>query len=1168
MEEDKTKTAEERSKRFWFIRKIGSKRVILTLLALVLLYTLGGFFLLPYVLKGQLIRYAEESLNRPLALEEVRFNPYALTLDMNGFSLSEADGARLIGFDAFHVNLQASSLFKWAWTFREIRFQAPFLHLEVLPDGTTNLERLMADAAAGSSSAKEESGEEDEGQGTAPRMVMQLIRISDGEVSFTDRTHETPAKTRIRPINLSVRDLSTLPDREAPHSLAASLPGGGTAEWNGTVSLHPIGSQGTIQLKGFRPAAIWSFFENRLALERPEGTVSVEAGYRFSYQDQRVALTVDPIRVGMSGLGVTLAGSTEPSLEIGEISLDKGRFDLDGNRLVIGLLRFAGGQATLSLDENGRPDWQGLVPESGPQPADEPTPEGTPPFRVDLDRLAVEEMALHMTDRSHGDPLQFDLDRLDLALSVGIEAGPGGMEATADGLEVDLHGMRLKGAPASEPALEISRTSLQGGRFSLAGRTVEIDRIALEEVRADVIRDEQGAINWMSLLGGREGAKAEKTPEAPTQGGESGATPWSLALHALQMMDSSVRISDIRGGAPDLCELSHVRLDLEDITTDPAVPIQVDLTMDVGEEGSAAVKGKIHPSGPRVEADIQVLGIALPPFQPYLDPVAVLSLDSGNLSAEGSVRYDPTGAAKGAFRGELGIENLLLTLPGEGKRLLAWQAFTARGIDLGLEPARMKIDEIVFDEPSGEFIIRKDGSISLEDVIRKKDGPEEAPPLETEAKTGKDTGGPSFPVEIKRIKMSRGELDFADLSLLPNFGVRIHDLEGMIAGLSNRPGRRATMELEGGVDEYGSARIKGELDLADATSYSDVGMRFENIEMTNMTPYSGKFAGYRINSGRLSMDLDYKIKDRKVQGNNHIVMDQLTLGERMESPDALGIPLGLALALLKDADGRIDIGLPVSGDLDDPQFSFGRLIWKAVGNFLTKIVTAPFRALGSLLGLDGEDLDRIGFEPGEAAVPPPEKEKLVKLAQALEKRPQLAVEVQGGYDPARDGFLLRTLAVRTELAMRAGVALGQGEDPGPVDFSDPETLLLLGGMAAEVLPTETVSKLQGEFGMAPPPKGSVKDKPLAAAQPEKPQKARPIEYGKALFDALVEKIPVNEADLKALAGKRAEAIQEVLTAALQDGDADRVFIAESVTRTEAEEGPIPCKLSMTAEGSR
>jgi len=213
-----------------------------------------------------------------------------------------------------------------------------------------------------------------------------------------------------------------------------------------------------------------------------------------------------------------------------------------------------------------------------------------------------------------------------------------------------------------------------------------------------------------------------------------------------------------------------------------------------------------------------------------------------------------------------------------------------------------------------------------------------------------------------------------------------------VSGLSSNPASRAKVKLDGKVDKYAPVDINGEVNLLAAAKYTDIAMSFRNIELTSFNPYSGKFAGYNISKGKLSTELKYKVADRKLDAAHHIVLDNLEFGAKTDSKDAAPIPLKLAVALLKDRNGVIDVNLPVSGTLDDPKFRLGPIIWKAILGLLTKIVTAPFAALGALFG-GGEELAFVDFPAGSAVLPPEQVEKLNKLAKALIERPQLKLSV-------------------------------------------------------------------------------------------------------------------------------------------------------------------------------
>jgi hypothetical protein len=403
----------------------------------------------------------------------------------------------------------------------------------------------------------------------------------------------------------------------------------------------------------------------------------------------------------------------------------------------------------------------------------------------------------------------------------------------------------------------------------------------------------------------------------------------------------------------------------------------------------------------------------------------------------------------------------------------------------------------------------------------------------------------SFPVLVRRIVLTEGEVDFADLSLTPQFGTKIHKLKGVVAGISTARGARAQVKLNGRVDEYGTAKIDGELNPSDLKAFTDISVIFRNVEMTRLTPYSGRFAGRKIDSGKLSVDLKYLIQKAQLAGENQIVVERLTLGEKIPSPDVVDLPLDLAIALLEDSNGVIDIGLPVKGDLNSPEFSFGQLIWKAIGNLIGKLVTSPFRALAALLPGGGEEtLNTVAFVRGREDVPPPEKEKLARLADALKKRPNLKLLVQGRYNPETDLATIRRASLRRALALRQGQKLEPGEDPGPVDYSGPETGKALEAIFTDRFGVDPLKAVKADMKAA-----EDKSKKEAAAEgktaaPESEAKD-PGQLAKILFARLADAEPVGDSELAKLADARAQAIVSELTEAGQIS-AERVQVKPSV----------------------
>jgi hypothetical protein len=333
--------------------------------------------------------------------------------------------------------------------------------------------------------------------------------------------------------------------------------------------------------------------------------------------------------------------------------------------------------------------------------------------------------------------------------------------------------------------------------------------------------------------------------------------------------------------------------------------------------------------------------------------------------------------------------------------------------------------------------------------------------------------------------------------------------------------------------------IGGEVNLLAASVYTDIKMSFKGLELTTMTPYSGRFAGYKIDKGKLSVDLGYKIDQRKLVAEQHFVIDQLQLGERVESPDAVKLPLRLAVALLKDRNGVIDIGLPLSGSLDDPQFRLGPLLWKAFVNLLAKAATAPFALLGHLFG-GGEEMNLIDFPAGSAQLDDPAKGKLASLAKALKERPQLQLDVPIAFLPELDRPSLAAKRLREQLLERERKEhprkQGAGDAANEAALADPAQHFRL-----------LVEQYRSDLGKSAQLPASA----LAIEAAKNKKDAPPFEPAIAdLEAALSEHIEVSDLELESLGRKRVQAIQDAL---LSDGeiDASRVFVINAPAKPDA-----------------
>ncbi|HEY1092343.1 MAG TPA: DUF748 domain-containing protein, partial [Burkholderiaceae bacterium] len=595
-----------------------------------------------------------------------------------------------------------------------------------------------------------------------------------------------------------------------------------------------------------------------------------------------------------------------------------------------------------------------------------------------LDQVQAQLKGLRIVDPDFVQPLTAAMADLQLSLRADATAGSGPLQFNVQGLKLAAGGISLHSGKAASPWLQLGQLSLDDGEMKLASREVGAAGLGLADLSVIALRDAQGRISLQQAF------ERVAAPAAASAASVANGPAWRYRLGKIEAAKLKLALRDeSMSPAADLA-LMDMQLSAEGLSSEPKTRVPVALSLAVKSGGRLTLKGTVVPDQRSADLHLALRDLALSPAQPYLAQAADLALAGGLVDAEGQLRY---ANSQLRYEGRAGLRELAVKESGNGQNFLALKSLATRRLLATQE--RLSIGDLQLAGLDTKLIIFKDRSINVTKVLRKR--PEAAAPNAAASASAAATS-PAYQVDIDRIRLSDGRLDFADLSLALPFAARIHELKGLVSGLSTQPGRTAQIGLTGQVDEYGLARASGQVKLLDPTDAMDLKVVFQNVEMTSLTPYSATFAGRKIASGKLSLDLDYKLEKRLLKGENKVVMDQLTLGDRVASPTAVSLPLDLALALLQDSDGRIDLGLPVSCSLDDPQFSYGSIIWKAFVNVLTKIVTSPFRAIGALLGggSGGEgQAPEIAFDPGAAELLPPEREKLDHLADALARRPLL-----------------------------------------------------------------------------------------------------------------------------------------------------------------------------------
>jgi Domain of Unknown Function (DUF748) len=1032
-------------------RRIPYPRTLAAIAAVWVLYLALGYFLAPRLIAQAITDFGTDQLQRKASVGDVRVNPFLFRVRVRDFALTEIDGAPIVGFKRLLVDFELSSIVRWAWTFSSIRLDGLDLRAEIRPDGTLNLAALAA---------SRRGGEEEKSDGRPPRLLLQYASLRAGAVTFTDRTGSAPVSATLQPLDLELRDVSTLPDPRGPYTVSAILRDGGTLRWRGDAGLHPIHSQGELDVRQVRIATAWRFLRDRFDVFEPAGMIAFSGRYRFAYADGVPQLALEDMRLAVTGIRLATSETRDPILALEMAEVTGGRFDLASRELVLPKVELRKGLVTADADPRGVLNWQRIVKETGaPPPAAAPKAEGKP-WKIRVEAARAGEIALRYRDRGRVAPLDAGIGGFDVALAADVDVGGGRTQVLVSSLLVHLAKITLGEIGGTAPIASVDSVSLTGGSLDLERKRVAMQRVAVSGGSIRIVRDNKGGMPIADILtvagvGGRQREAAPVARAALGKGGE-----WRATLDAFEVGGVRVSLAAMGFEPAVRYDFDIVRAAARNISTDGKTPLKFETALRVAQGGTVNAAGDIGDAYRRITAKFKVERLTLKPLQSLISRDGALKLESGDLSLDTKVEYRVGKEhSELSVAGGARISNFLLNESTSGDRLIAWKELAASGVAFTLQPGRLSVGEVRLTEPGAKIVIFKDRSLNLVKVF-------EAPPAQGAAAPAESASKPAAPappldVDIERVRVENGIVDFSDLSLVLPFAAKVEEFSGTVTGISTDQAGSAALKLGGKVGEYGLATVDGTLKPFRPKIHTDVGVVFRNVEMVPLSPYSATFAGRKIATGRVSLDLRYKIDNSQLAGENGVVLERFTLGEQVESPGALTLPFDLAIALLTDSEGKISVAVPVKGNVDDPQFSYSHLVWQAISTVITNIVTAPFRALAGLFGGGGEGLENIAFDAGHATLRPPEREKLKRVAGAIAKRPQLILVAEGQYGDA-DAAALRERDVAAAIAVKLGRPPAPEALPDSVNPLDGRTQRALEALFMERASDDAFSKFVAE----------------------------------------------------------------------------------------------------------
>lgn len=743
--------------------------------------------------------------------------------------------------------------------------------------------------------------------------------------------------------------------------------------------------------------------------------------------------------------------------------------------------------------------------------------------------------------RTDSGQIEASVENLDLTFKDII------VNSYADGTGIDLAG-------PDQQILKLPEARLTGGQIHWPEQSVSLGSISLNNPQIDLSRAEDGVFN---IEPRQQNVAAEGAAVKDNDESEPGIE-WQLSIDNLAVNDLLLNLQDQSVSPAAQLGITGFDLNVSDINNQPGSSFPTSLSLQLLSGGTLSLEGELAVlPEPQFEFEVNIDALQLAGTQPYIKQQANLEMNSGAINLDGHIRGSDEEPF--AFKGDLEIIDLDIAESIHNAPLASWKSFRADKIALSIAKRQLDISTFYFDQLYGDILIAEDRSLNIGQIAKvdstteesgsQKPGPTE--PVEPEAEITVDDGDSEFKVNIGRIVIADASADFEDLSLPLPFAVKVSSLNGKMTTISTDSNEPSEVTFEGKVDEFGFARINGNVTPLEPTRNTDLVVSFENIDVPKFTPYSIPLAGREVASGNLDLQLGYQVKDGQLVGDNSIILRDFELGPEVPYPDAMNLPLDLAIALLKDANGKIDLDLPVRGNVDDPEFSYGSVIWGALGKLLLKIVASPFAILGNLLGIEASELEHINFLDGRSDLTPPEMQRAGKLAEALALRPGLQLMVAGVYDAAADGLAMRTARFDEILELQI-TELASSSDP---EVQYPELRrLTLEKLFSEQQPEGTaeqkLDELQLQFTASAEVDGQTD--PVASLDN--------LAYANELRAQLIALQPITEEDLTKLASARSMALKTALVA-IDESLQERVSIADNLAVTS--EPGAPVKMAVT-----
>lgn len=1046
------------------------------LLSLLVLYSILGFFVLPWVAKSQIVKIVEQNTNSKLQIENISFNPFLFKLQLEYIQLTSIQNKPLVNFKSLYIDVELYSLFTRTIHIKDILLHKPEIFVALSKEKKLNLLSILKEEPE---KLKKETSESMK----LPRVVIDNIKLIDGDMDYEDYTKNDKYTFDFHDIGFSLKDIDTknLNANDAKLHFYSSLGDGGFIELQTKLlEIVPLTLDGTLNFQASKLYSPWKYVKDMLNLEVADGKVSLSSHFKMNLDDlnatiiDKVALSVDKLRVipknGYQDVltlhKLNLENATiKPFMQdiiIDKISLNELHIDAKRNKKeqidCLEYVKLNSVKTKETESENNTTKskpWSVLLrsldlknisakfEDKSIYPnvttklnslnihAKDITLAGEKPFAYKLDMLLNEKFQCNADGKighkklnisTHLQCENFDvvhyrpyLDKLGFSelkvYDVSLERAKIGFDTKVSVKELEKEfAINVTETNATLSKLLISKRSNRKTLLSLnalkvselsldvGNKKLDIGKVYLRYPIIYTVRDTKGVMNFENIV----------IPKVQKRDKEK---PFDVALKHFAIYNARVDFKD-ETLSPSLTNtMDKINFHAYNLNIKKNTWLSYQFSSRVNKKGSIESKGRLRHTPLKEKSSIKIANIALKNLTPYVQQKAFVAVADGKLFIDAKTEY---GASKKMpdlkVEGKVALVDLFLNDSRDNTSIFSINGANVSAFTFELNPDRLYVDKLTLKSFYIDTLIDEKKEMNYVKLIKPSD-----------TNMTQDSNTTKFPINIAKIKIEDGNVKFADYSIPLKFKTDIHDLNGDIYSVSNDTSETSYVDIDGAVDKYGATKLKGSINSANPKEFTDLSFNFKNLNLHSLSGYSASFAGHEIDEGKLFLDLGYKIKNSKLVGENSIIIKNIKLGKENDDENVTKLPLGSVIGLLEDSDGVIDIDMPIEGNLDEPDFKYGALVWKTFGNLIVRAVSSPFRFLGSLMGLDGDALAYAAFEAGSNKISPTEREKLDNVAKIMVKRPKIELKITPIYDDKLDKKALQRHKLINLVMKKSGI---------------------------------------------------------------------------------------------------------------------------------------------------